>query len=430
MIGTRIHTADAVLAESGHLIRGGAVAESAGLIVAVGTLGDIRSSLNDDIDVVEWQGLIIPGLVNAHTHLQYSTFAEIGRGTYRSFEEWSIAFDNEYEARTNEDWHAAATLGARLALAAGTTCFGEVVTDEPAVSVLEELGLPGVAYFEIMGVDPERWASETAVTAAQVLEQSISGCWSHRGISPHAPYSLDFDVARSTAELARSHGRRLHTHLAESAAEDEYYRSATGPLVHLVREVIGWHWRHLDHGGSGVGAAQTAEQLGLLGPDCHIAHGIYLDDEGRQLLRDNQTAVALCPRSNLVIGLDPPPIADYLREESPIAIGTDSLASTPSLDTLEDAKLLRDLAIEQGYAEADLDTKLFDAATVGGAFALGMVETVGRLRPGMRADFAVFDIDPGDRPERAIVETGAGRCRATIVGGQARWTETGRNHTS
>ncbi len=406
------------------LIPDGAIAVRNGSVVAVGLASELISAAVD-ADVVGWSGIIAPGLVNAHTHLQYSTFAEIGRGTYSSFEEWSIAFDIEYESRVDEDWSAAATIGAELSLAAGTTSLGEIVSDVPAMAVLDDLEIPGVAYLEIMGVYPEEWTDGAAAAAAEILDQSTGAGSTRRGVSPHAPYSLDFDVARASADLARSRGRRIHTHLAESSAEDEYYRTATGPLVHLVREVIGWHWAHLDTGGSGVGAAETADRLGLLGHDCHIAHGIYLDHAGRQLLRDRGTAVALCPRSNLVIGLDPPPIADYLRERSPIAIGTDSLASCPSLDVLADASVLRELALDQGYTAADLDARLFQAATAGGAAALGMADAAGRLRPGFRADFSVFDLDPGSSAEHAMVTQGSGSCRATVVGGEVRWTNVG-----
>jgi cytosine/adenosine deaminase-related metal-dependent hydrolase len=139
--------------------------------------------------------------------------------------------------------------------------------------------------------------------------------------------------------------------------------------------------------------------------------------------------VALCPRSNATIGLNPPPIAAYLAEGNGICIGTDSLASSPSLDLLEDVKLLRDLALDQGYEAEDLSRRLLRAATLGGAKALGMdsgEQGVGSLESGKRADLAVFDLaTTAESAETSVVAEGSGRCIATILAGELR-ADTGR----
>jgi cytosine/adenosine deaminase-related metal-dependent hydrolase len=171
-----------------------------------------------------------------------------------------------------------------------------------------------------------------------------------------------------------------------------------------------------------LSAAEFAMSCGLLGRDSHVAHGVYLGTEGRRLLRDAGTYVALCPRSNLTVGIDPPPIAAYLEEDSSIAVGTDSLGSTTSLDLLEDVALLRRLAIEGGYQHADLDRRLLHAATLGGADALGLANHLGSIDVGKRADLAILAIDP-DTPdlEREVSEHGSGKCLATLVAGEIRW---------
>ena len=127
-------------------------------------------------------------------------------------------------------------------------------------------------------------------------------------------------------------------------------------------------------------------------------------------------------RSNRILEAGEPPVAAYLREGSPIGIGTDSAASAPSLDLLDEARALKAVAREQGYAEDDLDRRIVEAATLGGAAALGLTEgpdRVGRLEPGVRADFAVFSVADGadgdGDPYARLVDHGT--CVATVLGG-------------
>jgi cytosine/adenosine deaminase-related metal-dependent hydrolase len=170
------------------------------------------------------------------------------------------------------------------------------------------------------------------------------------------------------------------------------------------------------HGGSGRTPTAHLDALGGLGPDVHVAHGIHCDAADRALLRARGTAVALCVRSNALLRAGEPPIAAYLAEGSPISLGTDSLASSPSLDLLEEAAAAAALARRQGYDGSDLARRLVEAATTGGAAAMGRSD-IGALRVGARADLAVFDVPPVD-PYAALLSHGAGRCVATVLGGR------------
>ncbi|MGH3447159.1 MAG: amidohydrolase family protein [Nocardioidaceae bacterium] len=415
-----VYLAPLVLPVSSAPIANAAVAVSGGVIRAVGPECEVVSAY-PRAQRRRWDGVLMPGLVNAHTHLQYTTFAAVGAEQYQGFEDWSVAFDNEYESRTSEDWAGAARAGVAAGLAGGTTCFADVVTDAEALGVLVEEDVAGVAYLELMGVHGAEWDAGTAESFRAAVEAAGSAVYQGVGVSPHAPYSLDVPVLESAAHLARKLGRRIHLHLAESSAEDEYYRTGTGPLADLVTNVIGWKWGVLAEGGSGMRTAEFARSLGLLGPDSHVAHGVYLDADGRQILREQQTAVALCPRSNRTIGLDLPPVADYLREGGPIAVGTDSLASCPSLSLLEDVALLRQTALEGGYPEHGVDRRLIEAATLGGARAIGLRDRVGSLEVGKRADMAVFAVEPSvGAGESEVVRHGARRCVGVVVGGVER----------
>ncbi len=220
--------------------------------------------------------------------------------------------------------------------------------------------------------------------------------------------------------IARDRGLRLHVHLAESQLEHELVLAGRGRLAQLVTE-WGWSLALLEEP-AGVSPARYLDERLALGPDCHVAHGVALDADDRALLRERGCAVALCLRSNVTIGVEEPPLAAYLRERSPICVGTDSLASAPSLDLLGELPPLRALAREQGYRDGDLDARLLRAATLGGAAALGLARAAPAIaaprrprRPRARRGPTPL---PGETIERAVVARGAGACTATIAAGR------------
>ena len=418
MSAVTVHAAAAVVPVAAPPIAGGAVAVVGERIVAVGTRRDVLAA-HPDSDLVEWPGVLAPGLVNAHTHLQYTSFTAVGATPFPSYVHWADRFVEEYTARRGDDWRATALAGIDAGLRSGTTCFGDVVTDEPALDVLVAAGVPGVAYFEILGVDAARWEGGVAARVTEILTSAARTAHSRVGLSPHAPYSVAEPVLQASTALARRLGLRIHTHLAEIDSEDELYRAGTGVWAERIRPRHDRGWPQFGAGGVGLGAAEYAARCGLLGPDSHVAHGVYLGPDGRRLLAAAGTSVALCPRSNLTVGIDPPPVADFLREGGPFCVGTDSLGSNASLDLLADVALLRRLAVDGGHTGDDLDRRLLAAATIGGAAALGLAGELGALTPGRRADLAVWDVDPS-APERALVTSGAGTCVATLVGGELR----------
>lgn len=416
MSGT-VFTADWVLPVSSAAIRRGAIAVVDGTIAWVGALTELPADFAT-LPVESHTGILTPGLVNGHTHLQYTGFAELGRGTYQSFEHWSEAFEVFYLAvQDPEEWGRAAREGADLALRSGTTALAEIVTDSQASGVLAEAGLEGIEYLEAIGETERRWGDGGREAYLRWLDAESANAV---GVSPHAPYSLDGEVIRDLVGLARDRGMRIHSHVGESAVEATLYAHGNRDVLAIYGDMRD-EFALIRNGGTGLSTARYAESIGLLGPDSHLAHAIYLEREDRDLLRDSGTRVALCPRSNRVIGLDEPPVAAYLAEGHEIAIGTDSLSSSPSLDLLGDVAALASLARAHGYTGDDLHHRLVDAATLGGARVLGRAD-IGALAPGMRADLAVFDVAvrDGESPEQALVARGEGSCTLTVIGGNVR----------
>jgi cytosine/adenosine deaminase-related metal-dependent hydrolase len=436
---TTVHSARIVVPMTAPPIADGAVAVRDGRILHVGERSWVVDQL-DGVPVTErrWRGALLPGLVNAHTHLQYTGMASVGRGQYAGFEDWAAAFNDVYGQP--HDWRAEAAAGAAQSVAAGVTSIADVVTDIEAVTALEDAGLGGIAYWEVMDWENAAWQEHGRDQVLAELERvpTTPGA----GLSPHAPYSLDVAPLLELPDIVRQRGLRLHLHLGEAAFEGE--RTAVEPVPGL-EGVVGvghgadWHlanvpsFRAMRALGFGASATSFVDRLGVLGPDCHIAHGVYMTAADRALLRARGTAVALCPRSNAVIGLDPPPVADYLREGSPIAVGTDSLSSSPSLDPMADVTALHRIARAQGYSARDLHERLLAAVTLGGAHAMGLAvgpDRIGHLAVGARADLAVFDVDARTVPDALaeLVEDGAGRAVATVVRGVVRTADPA--HTS
>ncbi|PZE81763.1 amidohydrolase family protein [Curtobacterium sp. MCBD17_032] len=418
-------------------IADGAVAVRDGRILHVGERSWVVDQL-DGVPVTErrWRGALLPGLVNAHTHLQYTGMGSVGRVQYAGFEDWAAAFNDVYAQP--HDWRAEAATGAAQSIAAGVTSIADVVTDIEAATALEDAGLGGIAYWEVMDWENAAWQEHGRAQVLAELERipTTPGA----GLSPHAPYSLDVAPLLELPDIVRQRGLRLHLHLGEAAFEGE--RTAIEPVPGL-EGVVGvghgtdWHlanvpsFRAMRALGFGASATSFVDRLGVLGPDCHVAHGVYMTAADRALLRARGTAVALCPRSNAVIGLDPPPVADYLREGSPIAVGTDSLSSSPSLDPMADVTALYRIARAQGYRGRDLHERLLAAVTLGGAHAMGLAvgpDRIGHLAVGARADLAVFDVDARTVPDALaeLVEDGAGRAVATVVRGEVRTADSAR----
>ncbi|MBL3686688.1 cytosine deaminase [Leucobacter zeae] len=422
-----VHSAALVFPVTSPRVVDGAVAVRGDRILHVGDRRWVLDTLRDRgaaFTEERWDGVLTPGLVNAHTHLQYTRMAEVAARDYTGFDDWGDAFDRVY-GRGGHDWRAAAAEGAGMSLAAGVTAAADVVTDREALGALHDAGMHGIAYWEVYGASNDGWdaAAKHGVREQIRAIPTPPGA----GVSPHAPYSLDVQPLLELPDIVREEGLRLHIHLAEAHMEREFDGidgfAGAGSTGHGAWPELGADsFRALRSHGIGVSSTQFVDHLGVLGPDCHIAHGVYVSAEDRALLRARGTSVALCPRSNEVIGLDMPPVAAYLREGNPIAVGTDSLSSSPSLDLLADVGALYRVARKQGYRGDDLHQRLFGAATLGGAAALGLnvgKQRIGQLGVGAMADLAYFDV-PVRNPDAALaelVEAGAGLARRTVVGG-------------
>ena len=424
-----LHTAPVVVtnapttgSDDAGVIRDGAVLIDNGVIADVGPAADLAAK-HPAAKRRDHAGVLTPGLVNAHSHLQYAAYADLASSGL-PFSPWIAQMVERRLVTTDEQWAESARTGAFLALRSGTTAVADIVTDIPALAPIARSGLRGISYVEALGADDDQWNADRAGEVDNALDVAMAQTRS-AGISPHSLYTLSRHAFTESMRRGRELGLRAHTHLAESADEVEFVAVGTGLLADMANN-IGWKMDAISCGGFAHTPTTELDGLEGLGTDVHVAHGVHCDSADRALLRERGTAVAICVRSNKILGAGRPPIADYLAEGSPIGIGTDSLASSPSLDLLEEARAARDLALSQGYDLPDLNARIWQAITLGGAFCLGLdgrelsdgrADQVGVLAVGALGDLAVFDVPTAGDPFAALIDHGAGECVATVLGG-------------
>ena len=399
-------SADWVLPVEGPPIEDGAVAIEDGRLAAVGRAADIgRGDQYED-------SAIVPGFVNAHTHLEYAVYAGFGDGL-ADFSAW-IALHVERKARIGWDDHVAiATLGAAECLRSGVTTVGDCSYSGAAAPACADLGLRGIVYLEVFGADPS-----PALERFHRTRERVASAASDRvrlGVSPHAPYTVSLETYEACAALALP----MATHVSESHSEIAYLLDGSGP----------WEgYRHLLVPPPGQTGTRLLGARGLLGPTVLAVHCTQVASDEVELLAETRAGVAHCPRSNAALGCGVAPLRRLLDAGARVGVGTDSPASAPSFDFFEElrAAVLAARARER-RPDALSATEALELGTLGSARALGLEDEIGSLAPGKRADLAVVSLAdsphlPWEDPAHAVVFGGSpDRVVTTLVGGAVRY---------
>lgn len=383
-----LHAAGLALGDAPSLRDGALVLDEDGRVLDVGR-ADVVLPRHAGARVEQVEGVVFPGLVNAHTHLELSGLR--GRVPSRpdlGFAAWAEAM---LEARVDTAPEAAAraVLAAVEALVTfATVAVGDVSNTLASVAPLGDHGLVGSVFHEVFGAEPEAAVARVGRLSAEAQAQRWAPglTWAP---SPHALHTLHPDGVRAVLALARRVGVRASLHLAEHPAEREVLVSGGGAMrAFLARRgvrVDAFPW-------PGRGPVEYAASLGALAADVVLVH--LADARPEELARVARAGapVVLCPRSNAWITGSAPPVRELLAAGLEPALGTDSLASCASLDVLEEAASLA----RSGAVSAD---ELLRMATWNGAKVLGISE-LGRFakgsRPGVYAVLGAFEGAPAD----------------------------------
>jgi len=344
-----------------------------------------RAKPSEKADVDFGDAVIVPGFVNAHTHLELTRLHN--RIPYRgSFLGW-IA-DLVAASRPippEEDRITFIRDGLSRSLAAGVTTVGDVGLGAHALAAWRGAGSRIVGWLEVLGMGPRRFSPHE-----QALDRLISACESCPptdrltvGLSPHAPYSADTDVYRRAIEYALASRRPICTHLAETPEEVQFLAEGTGPFRDLLRLWGLWDGSFAPPRCSPVA---YAGQLGLLDAGALLVHVNHASDDDLDLLARSRAHVVYCPRSHRFFDHPPHRWLDMLARGVNVCIGTDSLASTDSLSVLDELRFLR------RQHPALLANDLLRLGTAAGARALALDAICGSLARNKAADFVVFPL--------------------------------------
>lgn len=365
---TRYH-AGWIVPVSGRPIRGGWVAVERGVITAVGRSAEAGPAARRDVDLGGCA--ILPGLVNAHVHLELSNLhGQVPPAP--GMPAWVRSMARRRAAAAPDA--AAIERAIAEARACGTALVGDIANTPATVAPLRAAGMPAVVFHELLGFNEP----EPAALVARICARFEGGSGNPRlRLAAHAPYSVSpelFAAVRAAAAARRLWP--LSVHLAESREELEFLRSGRGAWRALLDELGRWNpdWR--------PGAARPAEyldHLGWLGPDVLVVHGVHLTDAELARLAAAGATLVTCPRSNRWTGAGDPPIDRFLAAGVRLAVGTDSLASVENLNLFAELAEMRRLAPSAPAAA------LLRAATLSGAQALGFGATHGAIEPGRTA---------------------------------------------
>ena len=342
---------------------------------------------------------LLPGLVNAHTHLELSWMA--GRvppaGT---MDEWirtlmRVRRDGAPGGAAAEG--DAVIAAARSMRATGTVLVGDISNTLTTAGALREADLGGVVFHELIGFSVatpadlvrdawrrvDEWDARLTTAAAAARGDTTSAPIGFSVVA-HAPYSVSPALFGEIARSART--APLAVHLGESSEEVEFLRTGRGPIRDMLEALGIWTdaWRV-----PACDPVQYLAEVGYLRPGVIVVHAVHLTDHGLERLRQAGAVVVTCPRSNEWVGAGPPRLSHFYAAGVPVAVGTDSLASSSSLNMFEELSEMRRIAPEVAAAS------ILESATRVGARALGLGRDYGTIAAGKRAALISVEVPRG-----------------------------------
>lgn len=354
-------------------IEKGSVAIKGGSILAVGSRADLLKGFNPLKELNLAGHLIMPGLINTHTHAAMSLFR--GLADDLPLMEWLNNYIFPAEKHIDAEL---VNLGTKLAclemIRSGTTTFKDMYLFEEAVAqAASDMGIRAVAGevlydfpspnygpigagFEYTLRMIERWKTHPLINAA---------------VEPHSPYLCSPDLLKRANEIALNTDSMLILHVSETKDEVKTIkeRFGTTPIRHL-------------------------ERLGVLGPHVLAVHCVWLDDEEIRILAKHQVKVAHCPESNMKLAAGIAPIPHMLDAGVCVGLGTDGCASNNNLDLFQEMDSAAKLHKVHTFDPTVMNARtVLEMATVKGACALGLGDKTGSLEPGKKADIIAIDID-------------------------------------
>ena len=390
---------------TGRVIQNGAVAVDGADIVGVDTTDAIRTQFRS-ADTIDAAGqIVMPGLVNTHTHAPMVMFR--GLADDLALMEWLNKYIFPAEAKTvsPEMVRAGTRLAALEMIQSGTTTYADMYYFEEEIA--RETKAAGLR--AVLGQTIIQFPVPDAKTPADSLARAEKFIAEFKGdplitpaVAPHAMYTLDGPTLRAARELARRSGVPTLIHLAETRDEvmaaQERFKSS--PVAYL-------------------------DNLGFLGPGVIAAHGVWVSDADIAVLKAREVGVSHNPESNMKLASGTAPVTAYLRAGVALGLGTDGAASNNDMDMFEAMRVASLLHKLQTMDPRVVSARTaLEMGTIGGARALGLEKQIGSLERGKRADLIVVNASNArhmpmyDPISHLVYVTNGSDVQMTIVNGR------------
>lgn len=413
-----------VLPVSRPPLSGATVSVAGSRIAYVGPRQDAPAG--DDVDLGE--ALLIPGLVNTHTHLELTAMRGLLQGL--EFVTWIRTLTQARAAvLTDVAMLDAARLGIAEGLRAGTTTFADTSASGVVLQALRDMGVRGIMYQEVFGPAPGPRQAALAELRSRVESlRPLQTDHVRLGVSPHAVYTVHEDLLVDAAAYAVGERLPIAMHVAESEPELRFLRHGEGPFADGLRA------RGIEVVRRAHSPVHLLVELGIVIARPLLIHAVTVDETDIAFIAEHDCPVAHCPGSNATLGHGIAPLREMLDAGIRVGLGSDSAASNDRLDILGEARLARLLQNARLHTPDALDPRVaLELATIGGARALGLDQRIGSLEVGKEADLAAFPLDPAidgatrdpvelalaaaGRPARLVTVAGCSRVRdGTVLG--------------
>ncbi|HSP06192.1 MAG TPA: amidohydrolase family protein [Acidobacteriota bacterium] len=350
-----------------------------------GIIRALRPARGDDPKIEG--ACLLPGLVNAHTHLAYTALRN--QFDDLAFFPWIRRLTElKYNKLTAEDLALSTRLGIYECLRAGITTVADLSDCESGLAELSRSPLRGIFYWEVFGVEQEhaqRTWTELQQTFPRLLKQYVTNRL-RIGISPHAIFTVRPELYRRIAGWSIRENIPVSFHVAESRDEEEFV-ATRGGVIGKFLEKRAADWEML-----GSSSVSHLEKTGILDTRPLLAHLVQASGEDFEILARHDVSVAHCPKSNAKFAHGIAPLTELRNHGLRVGLGTDSAASNNRLDLFEEGRFALLQQRSRDHRMNLTEAEVLAMMTLDGARAMGLEETIGSLESGKAADFIAVTV--------------------------------------
>ncbi|MBI2341833.1 MAG: amidohydrolase family protein [Deltaproteobacteria bacterium] len=413
-------TAKYVLPMEGEAIEDGAIATELGKICAVGKADELKKTHQIGSIQENPNSVLMPGLINAHTHLDLSGAFNIGQRDVThtpDYIEWLLAILNHRNKSSIREIIIGIQGAVNNLIAAGTTCVGDMTCFEGIFNIIDEMGIRAVVFPEIYAGAGED-AQDRFESAMAIVDKYLDkgSDLIKVGLGPFAPYLLSKNLLSIISQHAKNSGVPIQIHAAESFTEMEFFYDSKGSIATTLFPAIGWTDElPPPHHKTPI---QYLGEIGFLEASPSIVGGLHLGIRDFTTIARNMCRSIYCPRTNHFLGHGMFPFGKLREHGIPIGIGTDTLNGPTGFNLWDEMRFVSETAI----MPTPTAMELLQMATIGGARVLSIENTTGSLASGKSADYLLIDLPECPTPQliydAVVRHTKPSNVRKVVVDGE------------